>query len=180
MAVEIIFETHALTTDNEASVATGGMHGWLSRRGRELAAELGVRRRKDEPAAIFCSDLGRAVETVEIGFRGSGIPVYLDPRLRECDYGDWNGMHVANLARQRNRRITKRFPRGECYLDVIERMTSFLTELHRDWDDHLVLVVGHSATRWALDHLLDGRPLEQLVDEPFDWREGWHYRLDGA
>jgi alpha-ribazole phosphatase/probable phosphoglycerate mutase len=43
-----------------------------------------------------------------------------------------------------------------------------------------VLLVGHSATRWALDHLLDGRPLELLVDEPFDWREGWHYRLNGA
>src|SRR5438132_13599045 len=132
MAVEIIFETHSLTTDNEAGVATGGMDGWLSRRGRELAAELGVRRRDDGISVVFASDLGRAVETVEIAFRGTDIPVFLDPRLRECDYGDWNGMHVANLARQRRRRIAKRFPRGECYLDVIDRVAIFLGDLARD------------------------------------------------
>jgi len=30
--------------------------------------------------------------------------------------------------------------------------------------------------RWALDHLLAGRALEELVDAPFDWRPGWRYR----
>ena len=41
-----------------------------------------------------------------------------------------------------------------------------------------ILLIGHTATRWALDHLLDGRPLEQVVIAPFDWREGWEYDLD--
>jgi hypothetical protein len=36
-------------------------------------------------------------------------------------------------------------------------------------------VIGHTATRWGLDHLVDGRPLEELVGEPFAWREGWEY-----
>ncbi|MDP9265018.1 MAG: hypothetical protein M3O91_02700 [Chloroflexota bacterium] len=36
-----------------------------------------------------------------------------------------------------------------------------------------VLIIGHSATRFALDHLLRGAPLEDLVDAPFDWRPGW-------
>jgi alpha-ribazole phosphatase/probable phosphoglycerate mutase len=39
-------------------------------------------------------------------------------------------------------------------------------------------VVGHTATRWALDHLLTGVRLEDLVDAPFEWQEGWDYRLD--
>ena len=41
-----------------------------------------------------------------------------------------------------------------------------------------LLLIGHTATRWALDHLLDGRTLEQVVTAPFDWREGWEYDLD--
>jgi 2,3-bisphosphoglycerate-dependent phosphoglycerate mutase len=43
-----------------------------------------------------------------------------------------------------------------------------------------VLIIGHVATRWALDHVVLGMPLEELVDAPFDWREGWEYTLPEA
>ena len=44
-----------------------------------------------------------------------------------------------------------------------------------------VLLIGHVATRWALDHTLLGMPLETLVEAPFAWREGWEYTLpDGG
>lgn len=87
MAVAIVFETHSLTTDNEAGVATGWLDGQLSERGRALAGELGRRRRHDGIATVFAPDLGRAVQTVELAFSGSGISVHLDARLRECNYG---------------------------------------------------------------------------------------------
>jgi broad specificity phosphatase PhoE len=41
MAVQIVYETHSLTEDNEAGRATGWLPGRLSAAGRELAAELG-------------------------------------------------------------------------------------------------------------------------------------------
>jgi hypothetical protein len=41
-----------------------------------------------------------------------------------------------------------------------------------------VLVVGHVATRWGLDHLIHGVPLETLAVADFAWQEGWEYRLD--
>jgi broad specificity phosphatase PhoE len=177
MAVEIVFETHSLTTDNEAGVATGWLDGQLSERGRALAAELGRRRRNDAVAAVFASDLGRSAETVELAFGGSDVPVHLDPRLRECDYGAWNGMPAARLERERAQRITRPFPDGESYLEVVDRVASFLEELARDWDQARVVVVGHSATRWALDHLLAGAALLDLVAAPFAWQEGWSYVL---
>ncbi|MCP4226178.1 MAG: hypothetical protein GY773_22820 [Actinomycetia bacterium] len=40
-----------------------------------------------------------------------------------------------------------------------------------------VLVIGHVATRWALQHYLEGRPLAELVTEGFDWQLGWEYQL---
>ena len=47
MSVEIVYETHATSEDNEAGIATGWLPGRLSTHGREQARELGERRRDD-------------------------------------------------------------------------------------------------------------------------------------
>jgi broad specificity phosphatase PhoE len=69
------------------------------------------------------------------------------------------------------------FVDGESYADVVERVRSFLIDLAHAWDGARVLVIGHSATRWALDHLLLGIPLADVVAAPFEWREGWDYTV---
>jgi broad specificity phosphatase PhoE len=97
MAIDVIFETHATTEDNEQGRAAGWLPGRLSRTGRVQAEELGRRRRDDSLDAVFCSDLRRAIETAEIAFNGTGIPMLHDWRLRECDYGRRNGMPAADL-----------------------------------------------------------------------------------
>jgi broad specificity phosphatase PhoE len=175
--VEIVFETHALTTDNESGIATGWLGGALSERGRALAAELGARRRDDDIAAVYASDLARAVETVEIAFAGTRIPLAFDRRLREIDYGELNGAPVAAVERERPGRVDVPFHGGESYRDAVARVASFLDDVRARHAGERILLVGHTATRWALDHLLAGKPLEQVVTEPFDWREGWEYAL---
>jgi broad specificity phosphatase PhoE len=177
MAVHLVYETHSLTIDNERGIATGWLPGQLSERGRELAAELGRRRRTDRLAAVFVSDLTRAVETAAIAFADSGIPVYVDTRLRECDYGEWNGVPVRLLEPQRRDRIEVPWPGGESYRDAVTRMASFLADLRRDRDGQRVLVIAHSAQRWALAHLIDGTPLADLVAAPFGWQEGWEFTV---
>lgn len=177
MSVEIVYETHSLTTDNEAGIATGWLPGRLSDAGRRLARELGQRRRDDGIAVVFTSDLARSVETAEIAFAETGIPVRQDPRLRECDYGTLNGAPVSALAGIRSRHLREPFPGGQSYADVVRQTRDLLAELARDWDGSKILIIAHSANRWALDHLLDGAPLADLVDAPFEWREGWHYTL---
>jgi broad specificity phosphatase PhoE len=172
--VDILFETHAISEDNERGIATGWLPGRLSERGRSLAGELGARHRDDRLAAVFSSDLARAVETVAIAFAGTGLPIRADLRLRECDYGELNGTAVARLV-PRSRFIATPFPGGESYRDVVERVRDFIADL-APYDGLRVIVIGHSATRWALEHLLAGRALEDLVDAPFDWQPGWLYR----
>jgi alpha-ribazole phosphatase/probable phosphoglycerate mutase len=180
MSVEIVFETHSTSTDNEAGIATGWLDGALSPRGREQARELGARRRYDGIAAVFTSDLGRAVETARIAFSGSGIPVHRDPRLRECDYGEWNGAAVSVIERERVQRVAEPFPGGESYRQTVERMAEFLADVSAPFESRRILVIGHSATRWALEHLLEGVELELLVAAPFDWQEGWSFVLETA
>jgi broad specificity phosphatase PhoE len=177
MAVTIIYETHSITTDNEAGIATGWLPGRLSAEGRRLARELGRRRRDDNLAVVFTSDLARAVETADLAFGDRGIPIVQDARLRECDYGALNGMPMARLAVERCRRIDTPFPGGQSYRQVVTAMDDFLRDLARDWDGREVLIVAHSANRWALEVLLGGAALEALVDAPFVWQEGWRFTL---
>ena len=180
MAIELVYETHSTTIDNETGIATGWHEGRLSDRGRMQAAELGERRRDDGLAAAFTSDLGRAIETAEIAFAESELPVHHDWRLRECNYGELNGAPVAEIDEPgRVRRIDEPFAGGESYRQVVDRTRAFLTDLVAELDGERVLVIAHAANRWSLQHLLLGEPLEKLVAAPFDWQEGWLYRLDG-
>jgi alpha-ribazole phosphatase/probable phosphoglycerate mutase len=178
VAVEIVFETHSLTDDNENGIATGWLPGRLSARGRTLAAQLGRRYRDTDLAAVFVSDLHRAVETVQIAFADMPITIHQDERLRECNYGDLNGCPVGVLAGQRSRHIDLPFPGGQSYRQVVTAPASFLNDLNLRWDDRRVLVIAHSANKWALDCLLVGAKLENLVGFPFEWKEGWVYLLD--
>ena len=179
MAIELVYETHSTTIDNETGIATGWLEGRLSDRGRVQAAALGERRREDGLAAVFTSVLGRAIETAEIAFAGSGLPVHQDWRLRECDYGELNGTPAADIEAERARRIDEPFPGGESYQQVVDRTRDFLNDLFPDLDGSRVLLIAHSANRWALQYLLLGMPLEQVVAAPFEWQEGWEYALPG-
>jgi broad specificity phosphatase PhoE len=175
---EIVFETHSTTEDSERGLATGWLPGKLSAAGREQAREMGERRRGDRLAALFTSDLDRAVETVTIAFGHSTVPVLHDWRLRECDYGEQNGMPVADVHGLRREHLDVPYPGGESWRQAVARVGGFLDDLPSRWAGVRVLVVGHTATRWALEHILTGIPLEALVDAPFEWRPGWEYVLE--
>lgn len=97
MAIEVVFETHSTTADNEQGRAAGWLGGKLSARGRGQARRLGQRRQGDGITAVFASDLARAAQTATIAFGGSPVPVLHDWRLRECDYGHRTGMPAAEL-----------------------------------------------------------------------------------
>jgi broad specificity phosphatase PhoE len=176
--IELVYESHSTTVDNEQRRATGWLPGALSDAGREHARALGARRRDDRLDAVFSSDLARAVETARIAFEGSEIPLFLDWRLRECDYGELNGEPVAKLDPLKASRIDEPYPGGESYREVVARVASFLADLGQLFDGGRVLIISHASPHWAIQNLLLGRPLEELVVEPFVWQEGWIYRLD--
>ena len=177
VTTQIVFETHAISEDNEHGRATGWLPGRLSPKGRELARELGVRRHDDGLAAVFTSDLARAAETADLAFGAGSLPILHDWRLRECDYGRLNGASADEVVGQRRDRIDTPYPGGESWAQALSRVERFLVDLPSRWDACRVLVIGHVATRWALDRALAGRPLEDLIGEDFAWQEGWEYEL---
>jgi alpha-ribazole phosphatase/probable phosphoglycerate mutase len=177
MAVDLSYETHSITTDNEAGVATGWLPGQLSAAGRIAAAELGERHRGRDLGVIYASDLARAVQTAEIAFGASDVPIRFDPRLRECNYGRLNGMPVSHLNQVRARHVDEPFPDGQSYRDVVTQTRDLLVEVGRDQNHATVLFIAHSANLWAMRHLLEGVAMEDLVQAPFAWQPGWHFTL---
>ncbi|MEJ7772125.1 MAG: histidine phosphatase family protein [Geodermatophilaceae bacterium] len=73
MAVQLIYETHSTTRDNEAGIATGWLPGELSEAGVQNAADLGERRRDDGIDVIYASDLQRAVQSTQIALGTAGF-----------------------------------------------------------------------------------------------------------
>jgi broad specificity phosphatase PhoE len=177
MPIQIVYETHSISEDNEDGFASGWRHSRLSPRGRELAIELGKRRWHDGIDTVFTSDLGRARETAEIAFRDSSMPILQDWRLRECDYGVRNGMPADELHANMRDFLDVPYPNGESWRQAVQRVERFLNDLPLRWEGKRVLVIGHAATRWGLDHYINGVALETLIDAEFAWREGWEFEL---
>ena len=69
--------------------------------------------------------------------------------------------------------LDRAYPGGESWRQAVARVGRFLDYLVLRWNGQRVLVIGHVATRWALDHFLGGVPLEDLMAERFAWQEGW-------
>jgi 2,3-bisphosphoglycerate-dependent phosphoglycerate mutase len=179
MTIHIVYETHSISEDNERGIASGWNHSRLSERGRTLAQALGERRLRDGIQAVFVSDLERAVETARIAFANSAIPIFHDWRLRECNYGKLNGMPAAQVHGERELYLDEPYPVGESWRQAVARVGRFLPDLHEfsKGSPLRVLVIGHVATRWALDHFLNGVMLEDMVHADFAWREGWEYAM---
>jgi broad specificity phosphatase PhoE len=167
MTVEIIFEFHSTSTDNEAGVASGWSDPSLSPKGREQAEDLGRRHAGESIDAVFPSDLRRAVETAEIAF--PALPIHPDRRLREYDYGTMTGMPPEQMHTERPGRARTPFPEGESLQDVAQRVRSFLDDLARDYEGRRVVIIGHGATKLALDHLLSDLSLEDAASQSFPW-----------
>lgn len=173
----IHFETHATSLDNETGAASGWFDADLSSVGEEQARGLALRQPANRFGRVFCSDLLRAYRTVEIAYQHSGLAVVRDQRLRECDYGDLMRSPVSLIDHSRSHYIDSPYPNGESYRQVAERVGGWLNEVVRNAGETTVLVIGHRATYFALEHLIRGVPLEKLVTAPWRWQAGWEYRL---
>jgi broad specificity phosphatase PhoE len=175
--ITIIFEAHGTTFDNEAHLSSGHNDVALSPLGEQQSREMGERYKDDHFDAIFVSDLQRAVRSAEIGF-GDKWPIVKDSRLRECDYGDLTQHPSEEVEVEKPKRIHEPFPNGESYEQTTDRIRSFLADLAKNYDGKRVMIIGHRATQYGLDNLINGIPLEQLVSAKFKWQPGWEYKFN--
>ncbi len=174
--ITIIFESHSTTLDNEQHLSSGWNDIALSPLGIQQAKELGERRGGEHFDAIFCSDLQRSYKTAKIAF-GNKFPIIQDARLRECNYGDLTQHPSDEVDKEKPQRITIAFPNGESYEQTSERMKHFLEDLDKNYKNKKVMIIGHRATQYGLEHWLRGVPLTVVIPAPWKWQPGWEYEL---
>jgi broad specificity phosphatase PhoE len=173
----VVFESHATSLDNEAGLASGWFDVALSPTGEDQARQLGARRRDDDLAAVFCSDLLRAVRTAEIAFGDRALPMIRDARLRECDYGAFTRHSALAIESRRASHIATPFPNGESYEQVARRVSAWLADATKTFEGRTVLVIGHRATFYALEHLVRHVSLHEAVTATWRWQPGWTYSV---
>jgi 2,3-bisphosphoglycerate-dependent phosphoglycerate mutase len=135
--IDLWFEVHAQTYHNVADLASGHYDVALTEQGREHAQSVMRARYADQHFdVVFTSDTQRAYDTACLIFAGRPIPILHDTRLRECDYGDFEGRPRAEMERAR--------------LSAISTPLSPRRELcpSRDADAEL-LGAAHRRARWA-------------------------------
>lgn len=134
--------------------------GQASRNGRALAEAIGEAGAFD----FVSSPLMRASETMEIVRREMGLDpkaYRTDPRLREIHLGDWQGLLLADSARDHPALFAERNKSpwsflhpgdgGESYLMLSERVLSWLAEVECD-----TVVTAHGGVMRCLHrHFLD-------------------------
>lgn len=175
--IAIIFEAHSTTLDNEAHRASGWVDVDLSELGKKQSIELKDRYQGKTLDAIFTSDLQRAVKSGVPLANELKIPIYPDARLRECNYGELDGADKSLVDGQKKDRLNSPFPQGESYEDCMVRMKDFLEYLATNFAGKTVMVIGHRATQYGLEHHINGKDLYACVTDPWSWQPGWKYEL---
>jgi broad specificity phosphatase PhoE len=175
--VTITLEVNSATFDEENGLVSGWSDVRLSQLGMDQSKQITQRYAGQQIDAVFCSDLRRATQTVEIALDRNPKLVYTDWRLRECNYGELAQTPQAEFDPVKAGYIDQPFPGGESYQQCTERIRSFLFDMKTHFDGKNLLLISHPSTQFALEALLNNKPLHESLSGPWTWQPGWNYQI---
>lgn len=181
MAVHITYFVHGTTTDNEKDISSGWSDVELSELGIEQSKALTEKTKDKTFDVVFTSDLKRAVDSAQLTW-GDTYPQIQDERLRECNYGEYNGKPSEVVEPLQEQSITTPMPGGESYEMVKDRIESFLHDIKEKYDGKHIAIVAHKAPQLALDVILKGMTWEEAFATDWRkkkaWQPGWEYIVE--
>lgn len=127
---------------------TPGLH--LSERGQAQAERVADRLAGLAVDVIYSSPLERARETAEPTAARTGLAVNQDAGLLECDFGDWTGAALAELAGLPEWQTVQRtpsafrFPNGESFAEMQARIVGALEVLCAAHAGGVVVCFSHA------------------------------------
>jgi broad specificity phosphatase PhoE len=151
----------------------------LSDTGRRQAEALGRRLRDvaadQRPTVVLASPYTRAADTARAAVEGGGLdlPVRFDERLRERDFGAFDGMTGAGIREEypqeaERRDLLGKFyyrpPGGESWADVALRIRSLLATEALRHDGERLLLVAHQAVIMVFRYVLEELTEQELLE----------------
>ncbi|WP_052510647.1 MSMEG_4193 family putative phosphomutase [Crystallibacter crystallopoietes] len=125
-----------------------GLH--LSERGRVQAERVAERLAGLHIDGLYSSPLERARETAEPAAACTGLTLHEDAGLLECDFGEWTGAALADLAALPQWQTVQqtpsafRFPDGESFAQMQARMVGTLEALRTAHAGGVVVCFSHA------------------------------------
>ncbi len=169
--MKIYLVRHGETDWNQAGLLQGQTDIALNEQGLEQAREAS-RRLKEVPFEIaFCSPLIRAKRTAEIIIDDSNITLTTDERLRELNFGPWEGVDIRTIKDAASQPFTNPGnyipPEGaESFAQLYKRSGEFVSQvlLPLEGTYETVLVVAHGGVNRSI--------LNPVLEIPVDdfWR----------
>ena len=149
MGKKIYFTRHGETFWNVDNKICGATDIGLTERGHEQAKAVGeIIRAKMESGEIhideiIASPLSRAFDTAKHISEMTGLPVRADERLREQNFGKYEGTaRNGEVFRLEKRNFICSYEGGESMLRLAQRIYNLLDELSAD--DKIYLLVAHN------------------------------------
>jgi broad specificity phosphatase PhoE len=174
--LKIIYYVHGTTNDNINKLCSGWKDVALIDRGIEEASSLS-KKTPYQFDVLFSSDLTRAVTSAQLSW--PNINLIKDKRLRECNYGDYDGLSKELVKYEEH--IDNPFPNGESLKDVETRIRDFLCFLLDNYNNKTVGIVAHRAPQLALDVIIKKQSWEEAIKNDWrkigDWQPGWVYEI---
>ncbi len=158
MSVTLWLVRHGQTAWNVEGRFQGQADPPLNAEGRAEARRLAVQLRGRTMDALYSSDLRRARQTADILSRAVGKPVLLEPRLREINQGQWEGMLFTDISRQlpeisqvrQRNALDFRPPGGETVREMAARVLPAIDEIGHLYPGGQVLIVSHGVVLAAI------------------------------
>lgn len=172
--MKIAYYVHGTTYDNASKKCSGWKQVELNDLGKEQAVNLG----KNTPLkfdVLFTSDLIRAMDSAKLAF--PGFESIEDSRLRECNYGDYDGEDKKLVVYEEH--VDEAFPNGESLKDVEKRMREFLKDVKAKYPEKTIGIIAHRAPQLALEVITKNISWEEANANDWrktgDWQPGWEY-----
>lgn len=139
----------------------------LTEKGRKQIKDLIPNLKKENIDLIFSSDLLRTKQTAQIVAKSLGLKVDFDKRLREVDYGIFNGRSAQEWYdyfgdRDEAERVIKRPPKGENWKDIKKRMLHFLKDIDKKYKDKNILIVSHQSPLRILQAVMESSSMNGM------------------
>jgi isoleucyl-tRNA synthetase len=147
----------------------------LTEKGRHQIMQVSTKLKKQEIDLIFSSDITRAKETATIIKEHIHAPIIFDERLREINFGDFNGRPYEvyrDYFGSFKEKMTKQAPNGESVNDLRRRLFSFIKEIDEKYEKKTIVIVSHEDPLWMLESVMRGWSDEQAMQEKGNKEDG--------
>ena len=173
----IIMVRHGETDYNKKRLFQGRLQIRLNEKGRTQAVQLAKSLRQYKITHIYSSNLSRARETAEIINNSFSLPIIIDDRLDERDWGAWENQNRDEILKQipasgniwNEENLDANPYKGETTRNLMARCAQFLdylVENHSAAD--VVLVVTHGGPMRMILGIIKGLHDEQYLRQEIE------------